>query len=119
MYREELYRIIGAGMEVLRELGYGYDAEPYRNALALEFIEVGIPFKQNTAYDISFKGHKVGQYVAGNIVADAIIVDTLVVEGITDHERGHMLNNLRISDLPVGLIMNFARHKLEWERVML
>ena len=46
-------------------------------------------------------------------------VDTKVVDAITDHERGQMLNYLRISGLKVGVILNFKCAKLEWERIVL
>lgn len=48
-----------------------------------------------------------------------VIVDTKVIDRITDHERGQMINYLRVTGLPVGLILNFKRARLEWERVVL
>ena len=48
-----------------------------------------------------------------------MIVDTKVIEHITDHERGQMINYLRITKLRVGLILNFKHPKLEWERIAL
>ena len=42
-----------------------------------------------------------------------------VIEAITDHERGQMLNYLRITGLKVGVILNFRKPKLEWERIVL
>jgi GxxExxY protein len=53
------------------------------------------------------------------IVFGALIVDTKVIDRITDHERGLMINYLRITGLEVGVIPNFKRAKLEWERVVL
>ena len=46
-------------------------------------------------------------------------LDTKVIDRITDHERGQMLNYLRITGLHVGLILNFQKPKLEWEHVVL
>jgi GxxExxY protein len=48
-----------------------------------------------------------------------VVVDAKVIEAITDHERGQMLNYLRITGLKVGIILNFKRAKLEWERIVL
>ena len=50
------------------------------------------------------------------IAFDSVVVDTKVIERITDHERGLMLNYLRITGLRVGVIINFKHRKLEWER---
>ena len=53
------------------------------------------------------------------IAFDSIVVDTKVIDKITDHERGLMLNYLRIAKMRVGVILNFKHAKLEWERLVL
>lgn len=53
------------------------------------------------------------------IAFDAVVVDTKVIERMTDHERGLMLNYLRITGLRVGVIINFKHRKPEWERIAL
>lgn len=66
-----------------------------------------------------FRDQKVGEYIPDLIVDGAIVVDTKVIDRIGDHERGQMLNYLRITNLRVGLIANFKHAKLEWQRVVL
>ena len=56
---------------------------------------------------------KVGEYVPDLIAFNAVVVDAKVIEVITDHERGRMLNYLKITGLKVGVILNFKRAKLE------
>jgi GxxExxY protein len=68
---------------------------------------------------VFFRGVEVGEFVPDLIVFKAVIVDTKVIDRITDHERGQMLNYLRITKLRVGLILNFKDARLEWERVVL
>jgi GxxExxY protein len=46
-------------------------------------------------------------------------VDTKVIDRITNHERGQMINYLRITGLPLGLIFNFRYAKLQWQRLAL
>jgi GxxExxY protein len=53
------------------------------------------------------------------VVADEVIVDAKVIERITDVERGQVLNYLKVTSLSVGLILNFNKPKLEWERIVL
>jgi GxxExxY protein len=48
-----------------------------------------------------------------------LIVDTKTIDRITYHERGQMLNYLRITTLPVGIILNFKHARLEWARLVL
>jgi GxxExxY protein len=47
-----------------------------------------------------------------------VVVDAKVIERITDMERGQMLNYLKITGLRVGVILNFSKPKLEWERIV-
>lgn len=119
LYKREVFQIVGCAIEVLNTLGHGLLEKPYENALVVEFRLQNIPFRQQPFFDVLYKGSKVGLFVPDLIVLDAIVVDTKVVERITDHERGLMLNYLRITKLRVGLILNFKNAKLEWERIIL
>ena len=82
----------------------------------MEFGLTGISFRQQPSFDVVYKGQKVGFFIPDLIAFDAIVVDTKVIERITDHERGLMLNYLRITGLRVGVILNFKHSKLEWQR---
>ena len=116
---KETREIIGAAMEVLNTLGHGLHEKPYENALVVEFQIRGIPYRQQPRYKVVFKGHQVGEYVPDLIAFECVVVDTKVVDRISDIERGQMLNYLRITGTHVGLIVNFKRPKLEWERLVL
>ena len=50
-----------------------------------------------------------GDHLPDLIAFDTVVVDAKVIEGITDHERGQMLNYLRITKHKVGVILNFKR----------
>jgi GxxExxY protein len=60
---------------------------------------------------------EVFQIIGGAIVFNSIVVDTKIIDRITDHERGLMLNYLRITNLRVGVILNFKHRKLEWSEL--
>ncbi len=111
--------IIGSAMEVLNTLGHGLLEKPYENALVVELNLREIPVSQQPRYDVTYKGVAVGKFVPDLIVAGEVVVDTKVIDRITNHELGRMLNYLKITGLPVGLIINFKRSKLEWKRVSL
>lgn len=106
-------------MEVLNTLGHGLLERPYENALAVEFNLKNIPFKQQPRFNVTYKSVKVGEYIPDIIVFDQIIVDTKTIERITNHEKGQILNYLKITGLRVGLILNFKYSKLEWTRIIL
>ena len=88
--------------------------EPWRLSLQLR----SLPFEQQTPFDIIYKKVNVGRFTPDLVVLGKIIVDTKVIDRITDHERGQMVNYLRITRLPVGVILNFRHAKLEWERLV-
>jgi len=119
LLKEEVFQIVGCAIEVLNTLGHGLVEKPYENALVIEFSLRKIPFKQQPSYDVLYKSHKIGLFVPDLIVFDALVVDIKVIDKITDHERGLMLNYLRITGLHVGVILNFKHRKLEWERIVL
>jgi len=117
--KEEVFKIVGCAIEVLNALGHGLVEKPYENALAVEFGLQNIPFRQQPLFDVLYKTHKVGLFIPDLIAFDTVVVDTKVIDRITDHERGLMLNYLRITKLRIGVILNFKHAKLEWERIVL
>lgn len=119
LFKNEVYQIVACAIEVLNTLGHGIVEKPYENALAVEFQLRGIPFRQQPVFDVRYKETKVGLFVPDLIAFDAVVIDTKVIDRITDHERGLMLNYLRITKLRVGVILNFKYRKLEWERLAL
>jgi GxxExxY protein len=119
LLKQEVFQIVGCAIEVLNTLGNGLIEKPYENALVVEFELRKIPFRQQPSFDVLYKGHKIGLFVPDLIAFDSVVVDTKVIDQITDHERGLMLNYLRITNLRVGVILNFKRAKLEWERIVL
>jgi GxxExxY protein len=118
LFKEETHRILGCAMDVLNELGHGFDEKCYENALVVEFNLRNIPFHQQTTFPVHYKGVQVGRFIPDLIVFSLIVVDTKTIERITDIERGQMLNYLRITKLRVGLLINFKHPRLEWERLV-
>jgi len=119
LLEDQTFAVIGAAIEVLNELGHGIHEKPYENALVVELGLREIACEQQTRFNVVYKTVKVGDYVPDLIVAGKIIVDTKVIDRVTNHERGQLLNYLRITRLPVGLIFNFRYPKLQWERIVL
>ena len=116
---DEVYAVVNCAIEVLNELGHGLHEKPYENSLVVEFHLRKIPLQQQAQFPIEYKGHTVSTYIPDLIAYDQIVVDTKVINRITDHERGQMINYLKITGCKVGVILNFKRRKLEWERIVL
>jgi GxxExxY protein len=117
--KAETHAIIGYAFAVLNELGHGLNEKLYENSLVVEFKRGGIAFDQQRRFEVLYKSEYVGEYIPDLITHGLVIVDAKCIERITDHERGQMLNYLRITKLPVGLILNFKHAKLEYERIVL
>ena len=116
---KEVYETVGCAFEVLNELGNGLLEKPYENAMTVEFRLRNIPFSQQKNFPVVYKTIKVGEYIPDLIAFESVIVDTKVIQQISDIERAQMLNYLKITKLKVGLIINFQKPKLEWERIIL
>jgi len=112
-------RIVGCAMTVLNTLGSGLHEKPYENALCIEMRIQGIPFEQQRRFPIHYRTELVGEYVPDLLVLGEVVVDTKTIEAIGDVELGRMINYLRITNMEVGLILNFKRPRLEWRHVWL
>jgi GxxExxY protein len=82
----------------------------------VEFRLRNISYNQQERHQGCTRGS--GEYIPDLVVQQKLIVDTKTIDRITDHERGQMLNYLRITTLPVGIILNFKHARLEWERLV-
>ena len=117
--KAETEKIIGIAFDVLNEVGHGLNEKIYENSLVVLFKQNGIAFDQQRRFPVLFRSVQVGEFIPDLIAFGSVIVDTKVIDRITDLERGQMLNYLRITKLRVGLILNFKKPKLEFERVVL
>src|SRR5436190_21807300 len=117
--QREVYTVVGCAIEVLNVRGHGLHEKVYENCLCVEFRLRGIPYTQQERHRVLYKGELVGEYVPDLVVQRKLIVDAKTIDRITDHERGQTLNYLRITTLPVGIILNFKHARLAWERLLL
>ena len=118
LLRNETHKIIGSAMEVLNEIGHGFHEKIYENALVVEFGLRRIPVIQQPDFPVIYKSVNVGSYVPDLICFEQVIVDAKTIEEITDHDIGKMLNYLKVTNLQVGLLINFKHPKLEFKRVV-
>jgi len=119
LLKAETHQILGCAFDALNEIGHGFPEKVYENALVIEFKLRGIPFDQQRSFTLRYKGVQVAEFVPDLMVFGLVIVDAKVIDRITDHERGQILNYLRVARLRVGLILNFKHARLEGERVVL
>ena len=119
LYEKESYAIIGAAIDVHKELGKGFLEAVYQEALEKEFQIRKIPYKREVQLTIHYKNEPLNKvYVADFICFDKIIVELKALSAITPDHYAQVLNYLKASRLNLGLIMNFGKQSLEHKRII-
>ena len=118
LYKEEVYQIVGAAIEVHKEMGHGFLEAVYEEAMMLESEERNIPCENQVKVPIYYKQKKLKkEYVADYVGYGKIIVEFKSMPHLTTKEEAQLLNYLKATRMKVGLLINFGRHgKLEWKR---
>ena len=101
-------RIIGAAIEVHRQLGPGLLESAYEKCLAFELRERGLKVEEQKPLPVTYKGVKLEcGYRLDLIVEDAVVVEIKAIEQLAPIHDAQMLSYLRISGKHVGLLLNF------------
>lgn len=100
-------RVIGAAIEVHREIGPGYLESIYEQALAIEFTERQIHFSRQHPIHICYKGVAVGEGRLDFLVDNRLIVELKAVEALQPIHHAQVISYLKATDLSLGLLINF------------
>ena len=119
VYPEMSKRIMGAAFNVSNSLGCGFLEKVYENALVVELTDSGLQCEQQVPYKIYYKQREVGTYVADIVVDRRVLLELKAVDKITAVHRAQAINYLKASGLKLAIIMNFAKPRLEYERIVL
>ena len=120
LYRDLTQKIIGAAMEVHRELGAGFLEYVYEEALCYELNLREISFERQKELDIYYKDLLIPRkYKSDLIVENKVIVELKATSGLTEIEEAQLLNYLKATKMRVGLLLNFGKTSLEVKRRML
>lgn len=117
---ERTYKIIGAAMEVHKELGSGFLEAVYHEALEREFQLQGIPYLSQPDVQIKYKGEPLkNAYQPDLICYDKIVVEIKALSQLTSNEEAQIINYLKASELSPGLLINFGAKSLQHKRFVL
>jgi len=106
-------------MQVHSELGPGFLEKVYENALMVLVQENGILAVPQFPITISFHGHIIGDYFADILVEDSIILELKAQDRIAEIHKAQTLNYLKATQFKLALLINFGKHRLEYERLVL
>lgn len=113
------YEIIGAAMEVHRELGSGFLENVYHDAMEVEFGSRGIPFKREVSAPVMYKGQQLGApYRIDFVCYGAVIVELKALGRISSKEESQVIHYLKATRVELGLLLNFGAGSLEYKRLV-
>src|SRR5215210_4955189 len=110
-HKETTAAIIGAAFEVHQQLGYGFLERVYQRALQVELLQRGLSAEIEKRLTIRYKNVIVGDYDADLIVEGAVVVEIKVAPQYDKRDEAQLLNELKATDLKLGLLLNFGRRK--------
>ena len=119
IYKEEVYAIVGAAIEVHKVLGPGFLEAVYQEALEIELATRRLPFIAQHELRIAYKGRYLKKmYIADFYAFEDIIVEIKALERLTSNEIAQLLNYLNATGAKVGVLINFGSiGRLEWKRM--
>lgn len=101
-------QIIGAAIEVHRELGPGLLESSYRRCLCREFELRGIPFEKERPLPVEYKGVHLGcGYRLDLLVANEVVIEIKAIEALAPIHEAQLLTYLRLGGWRLGLLINF------------
>jgi GxxExxY protein len=113
----ETYAIIGAAMEVHRQLGAGFLEPVYQEALAVEFDARGIPNEREVELPIRYKGVLPGsRYRVDFVCYREVLVELKALARLSGAEESQIINYLTAGRLPKGMLLNFGASSLQYRR---
>ena len=120
LHKDLTGKILGAAMEVHRELGCGFLEAIYQEAFEHELKLRQIDFVRQKPHRVAYKDIILRHpYIPDLIVEGKVVVDLKAIREIGAIEEAQMINYLKITKLQVGLIINFGGKSLEWKRLVL
>ena len=114
------YAIIGAAMEVHRQLGCGFLEGVYQEAFAIELTMRDIPYQREVDLPVFYKNRKLNiSYRADFICYEAVIVELKALSKLGTVDEAQVINYLKSTGFPVGTLLNFGSASLEYRRFAL
>ena len=115
-YKDTVYQIIGAAMDVHDELSWGLLEPVYNEALHLELLDKNIDNEREKHLPCYYKHHKLEKSYHMDLVVGDVVVEVKSVDELNSAHRAQLFNYLRLTRKPVGLLVNFGQPSLQGER---
>lgn len=106
-------QIIGAGIEVHRELGPGFLESVYEQAMQVELDMRKLRFVAQAPINVRYKGRPVGESRLDLLVEETVVVELKAVDQLAPIHTAQLISSLRATGCRVGLLMNFGAPTLK------
>ena len=118
LFRQESYGIIGAAIDVHKQLGCGFVEPVYQEAFAEELRLRNIPFEREKVFTVTYKGKVLPKEFRADFVCyNQIIVELKAVSEFAEEHYAQVYNYLKASGMQLGLLINFGKTSLEYKRI--
>lgn len=117
LYSELTDRIIAIAIKVHKILGPGFVERIYEKALAHEFSKAKLNYVQQKIIRVNYDNILLGDQRIDFMVEDKVIIELKTVVEISEIHLAQMISYLKTDNKKIGLILNFAKPKLEVKRI--
>jgi GxxExxY protein len=114
--KEITKKVIKAAFVVHNTLGSGFVEKVYENALAKELRATGLNVEQQKQMKVVYGGEPVGEFIADMLVENSVVVELKAVHTLEKSFEDKLLHYLKVSNLPVGLLLNFGTSSVQVRR---
>jgi GxxExxY protein len=118
IYAEECFQIMGIVFHVFKKLGFGHKEKVYQAALAREFCDKNIKYKEQVRYKLKYKGQDLGMHILDFLIFDKIILEIKRRTIITTKDIDQLYRYLKVADLRLGIIITFTSEGVRYKRVV-
>jgi GxxExxY protein len=99
--------VIGAALEVHRQLGPGYLESIYEEAMVVELGLRSIPYERQVKIQVVYKNHSIGEGRLDLLISKILPIELKAVEALAPIHQAQLLSYLKITGLHLGLLINF------------
>ena len=117
IFKDQSYKVIGCCFEVFNELGPGFLEAVYQEALTVEFTKQNVPFVEFAEMNVYYKGIELRKkYYPDFLCYDDIVLEIKAMETLSPADEAQLLNYLKGTKKPLGLLVNFGGERLQHKR---
>ena len=108
--------IIGSAMKVHNTLGNGFPEVIDHRALKIELQKTPLHVQSEIERSVQYEGQTIGKRRVDLLINEQVLVELKALATFDPSESNQVLNYLTAFELPVGLLINFGKKRLEFKR---